>query len=315
MARPARPFGSIRRILCPIDFSAASAGVVAQAVALARRYDARITGMHVCSPLVAPIPTLPAPVDRVSQTEIERIRERTSACFAEAGEDVDVEVAVDIGRPAPAILERAASLPADLIVMGTHGAQGIERFLLGSVAEHVLRRALCPVLTVPAHRPSSLAFPWRRYLCAVDLSDPSQAALRYTASLAKTVGGTVTVLLVIEWPWLEPPPPSLSELPPAQAAALAEYRRYVETTANRQLEALVRDAGIDRAVVRIRHGKPYVEILRLAEEEHVDVIVTGVGGRSAVDMALLGSTTNQVVRRASCPVLTLRPQPGSADHR
>ena len=309
MAETARPLGSIRRILCPIDFSPASSRVVEEAVALARRDKARITGLHVYNPMVAPIPMLPAPADRVSQSEIERIRDHITACFAAVADDVDVEAVVDIGRPAATIVERAASLSADLIVMGTHGARGLERFLLGSVAEHVLRRAPCPVLTVPAQRPSSLVFPWRRYLCAVDLSEPSHAALHYTASLAKTLGGTVTVLLVIEWPWLEPPPPSLSELPPAQAAALAEYRRSVEATATTQLEALVLDAGIDRATVRIRHGKPYVEILRLAEEDHVDVIVTGVGGRSAVDMALLGSTTNQVVRRASCPVLTLRPDP------
>jgi nucleotide-binding universal stress UspA family protein len=193
-----------------------------------------------------------------------------------------------------------------MIVMGTHGARGIERFLLGSVAEHVLRQAPCPVLTVPAQRLSPPSFPWQRFLCAVDLSEPSEAALQYTALLANTLGGTVTVLLVIEWPWLEPPPPALSELPPEQAAALAEYRRYVESSATTRLEARVRDAGIDRAVVRIRHGKPYAEIVRLAEEEQVDVIVTGVGGRGAIDLALLGSTTNQIVRRASCPVLTLK---------
>jgi nucleotide-binding universal stress UspA family protein len=301
----ARPEVSIRRILCAIDFSPASPGVVEQAVALARRDKAQITGLHVYSPMVAPIPILPAPADRVSQTEVERIRDSITACFAAVSKDLDVDAAVDIGRPATAIIERAASLSADMIVMGTHGARGVERFLLGSVAEHVLRHARCPVLTLHAQRRSSLAFEWRRYLCAVDLSEPSLAALQYTLSLARTHGGVVTVLLVIEWPWVEPPPPVLSDLPPEQAAALSEYRRYVETTATARLEALVRDAAIDAVAVRVRHGKPYVEILRTAEDEQVDVIVTGVGGRSAVDMALLGSTTNQVVRRASCPVLTL----------
>ena len=58
-------------------------------------------------------------------------------------------------------------------------------------------------------------------------------------------------------------------------------------------------------VPRLRHGKSYVEILRLAAEEHADLIIMGVHGRSALDR-LFGSTTNQVVRQATCPVLTLR---------
>jgi nucleotide-binding universal stress UspA family protein len=57
---------------------------------------------------------------------------------------------------------------------------------------------------------------------------------------------------------------------------------------------------------RISHGRPYVEILRVAAEENVDLIVLGVHGRRMIDLAMFGSTTNQVVRRATCPVVTLR---------
>ena len=59
-------------------------------------------------------------------------------------------------------------------------------------------------------------------------------------------------------------------------------------------------------VPRLRHGKSYVEILRVASEQRADLIVMGVHGRNGLDMALFGSTTNQVVRQATCPVLTLR---------
>ena len=113
---------------------------------------------------------------------------------------------------------------------------------------------------------------------------------------------------VIEWPWPEPPPPVFAELPPEQAAALAEYRRYLEAAAMTRLEGLVPPlvgTGL-RTERRIRHGKPYVEILRVADEEHADVIVIGVHGRNVAGMALFGSTTNQVVRHAKCPVLTLK---------
>jgi nucleotide-binding universal stress UspA family protein len=92
-----------------------------------------------------------------------------------------------------------------------------------------------------------------------------------------------------------------------QGAALAEYRRYRETMAAAELEALVSTAaGSAKATTRLRHGKPYVQVLDVAAAESSDLIVIGVHGRNPVDLMLFGSTANQVVRRATCPVLTLR---------
>ena len=301
---------NIKRILCPIDFSDASAHVVDQAAAIAGWYKARIMALHVYSPLVAPIPTLPPPVERVPQTEIERMQESTRVCFqAASAAGIAVDVAVDIGRPAVEILDRAAKLPADLIVIGTHGASGLEHFLLGSVAEKVIRKAACPVLTVPPRARATSVLPFKRVLCAVDFSDPSLTALQYACSLAEQSGAALTILHVLEWPWEEPPPPVFEELPPAQAAALVEFRRYLEKSAMNRLKTLVPEASHSCCTPcpTLRHGKPHVEILRLAGQEQADLIVIGVHGRNVVDMTVFGSTTNQVVRHATCPVLTLKP--------
>ena len=256
-----------------------------------------------------PVPGLPVPKDRVPDAEVQRVREHTAACFGAAtaaGLRVDVEV--DIGRPASQILERAAGLPADMIVMGTHGSSGFEHLMLGSVTEKVLRRAGCAVVTVPPLAQATSTLPFRRVLCAVDFSDWSLKALDLAVSLAQESGAELTLLHVIEWPWEETPPPVMEGLPPAQAAALAEYRRYLEQSAMARLEALVPDAARDRLTVapRLSFGKSYVEILRVAGEVSADLLVMGVHGRNAIDLMLFGSTTNQVVRRATCPVLTLR---------
>jgi nucleotide-binding universal stress UspA family protein len=298
-----------KRILCPIDFSDFSAHVVDQAVTMARWSKARIIALHVYSPLIAPIPTLPAAAERAPQSEIDRMLETTRSCFQPAtAAGIDVEVVLDIGKPAAEILARAANIPADLVVMGTHGAGGFERFLLGSVAEKVLRRAPCPVLTVPPRARPSSAPPSEQVLCAVDFSDSSLAALRLACSLARESGGRVTAVHVIEWPWQEPPAPILAELPKEQAMALAEFRRYTEASAKKRLEGVLSDAappGVATAAV-VHHGKPYVEVLRIAEQEHANLIVVGVHGRNLVDMTVFGSTTNQIVRSATCPVLTLK---------
>ena len=295
------------RILCPVDFSDTSVHAVEQAVSLAGWYQVPITALHVYNPLVAPLPGLPVPAARVAEAELQRVRDETSSCLEAANTTgVDVEVLVEVGQPAREILACAERRPADLIVMGTHGVGGFEHLVLGSVAEKVLRKATCPVLTVPPRARATSRLPFKRILCAVDFSDWSLVALDFARSVAEESGASLTLLYVVEWPWKEPPAPVLSELPPQQAAALGEYRRYIETSAMARLELLVPDALRDRCTTCLRHGTPYTEILRLAAAETADLIVLGVHGRNLIDMTLFGSTTSQLVRRATCPVLTLR---------
>jgi nucleotide-binding universal stress UspA family protein len=179
--------------------------------------------------------------------------------------------------------------------------------VLGSVAEKVIRKAPCPVLTVPPRAHATSVLPFRRVLCAVDFSESSVEGLHYACSLARVSDAAVTVLHVIEWPWSEPPAPTFDDLPAAQAAALKEFRRYLETAATNQLKTIVTDVSMRVGLeVVVRHGKPYVGILDLAEEVHADLIVIGLHGRNPAEMASFGSTTTQVVRRARCSVLTLK---------
>jgi nucleotide-binding universal stress UspA family protein len=141
----------------------------------------------------------------------------------------------------------------------------------------------------------------------VDFSDPSLAAFETAAALIQGRDASLALLHVIEWPWSEPPAPDVRDLPLAQGAALVEFRRYIETSAAMRLNTLIAAAGLPSPTARlIVNGKPYVEILRVAAQRDADLIVMGVHGRNLVDLTLFGSTTNHVVREATCPVLTLR---------
>jgi nucleotide-binding universal stress UspA family protein len=306
MPRPATP---IRDILCPVDGSEPSAQAGAQAIAFAQWSGARVTALHVSPPLgVADPSRLAMVVDRPrDETDLvmrgwmeSQFRPRASAT------GVRLNLTVTPGAPAQEILALAARLPADLIVMGTHGASGFEHLMLGSVAEKVLRRAPCPVLTVPPRTFATSHLPFTRVLCALDFSDCSVDALEFAMATARGAGATLTLAHVLEWPWPEPPAPAFDDLPRHEAEALSEYRRRREREALTRLEALApKDLG-DRCHAHVRHGRAYVEILRLAAEEQTDLIVLGVHGRHPVDLAVFGSTTNQVVRHATCPVLTVR---------
>src|SRR5262249_20277087 len=199
---------------------------------------------------------------------------------------------VDEGNPAPRILDRANFVQADFIVMGTHGLSGFEHFMVGSVAEKVLRRATCPVMTVPPAAVTTAKVPYTRLLCAVDFSESSLTALRFAFSIAKESDANLTILHVFEWP-------------PDEDLLIArfdpnEYRQFVEVQAKDRLEALVTDDVRTwcKPATKIGYGKPYQQILEVAESDGTDLIVIGVHGRNPLDLALFGSTTNHVIRRA-----------------
>ena len=295
----------IANILCPTDFSDASVHAVDLATMIASWYKARIIALHVVSAAVV-VPEFSLPGGSVDKLAL---RSALAAGFSGASRaGVGVDVFLEDGSPAALILDKAASLAADMIVMGTHGTSGFQHLVLGSVTERVLRRAVCPVLTVPPRAQATSRIPFSRLLCAIDFSDSSLAALQFALSLAEESDARLTMLHVLDWPWEEPPPPRLEELPMAQAAALGEYRRYRENMAMTRLNTIVPDSMrlSHRPVARLSNGKPYAQILDVANEEGSDLIVIGVHGRNPLDLMVFGSTTNQVVRRATCPVLTLR---------
>jgi nucleotide-binding universal stress UspA family protein len=214
-----------------------------------------------------------------------------------------VQLDVSEGDPIDAIVRDGVATNADLIVMGTHGRSGMDRLMLGSVAESVLRKAPCPVLTVPRRAESAASLAFARILCAVDFSPASLRALQYASELAPAIGADVCALHVVEL--MTGDGDGLRE---EIADPATDYREAFREAALQRLQSTVPAAlGDDRDV---RHlvtiGRPHREIIRIAEQERYDLIVMGVEARSAADLLLFGSTTQHVLRRAPCPVLTVR---------
>ena len=293
----------IRHILCPTDLSEVAPGAFAHAAALARHHKAEVELAYVHEPLL-PGPAGPptCPPWAVLDPEVRGRLQAALEALAALAADVPVRFGVYEARVVPQILARAAGWPAHLVVMGTHGRGGFERWVLGSVTERVLRKATCPVLTVPPYAPAPPAAgpPFGRVVCAVDFSAPSLAAARYALGLTRETGAALTLVHVVEWPVEDERGTRLAGFD------VPEYRRYLERDA---LDRLRRLAGEDERAhpvePRIAGGRPWQEILRVVEEREADLVVMGVRGRSAVDLALFGSTTHHVVRGASCPALVV----------
>ena len=294
----------MNRILCPLDFSDSSRHGVRLAQAIARWFDARLTLLHVHQLVPSLIGVGPgataAPPVLLSNEDRRALFEalRTFGGVGEHARDVDALIVEDTSV-AGAIVNHASEISADLIVIATQGRSRLERFGLGSVAETVLRKAACPVLAVPPHVPAAaLSNPasMRHVLCPLDFSPHATSALPHALRWATKAGARVTALHVAEVS------PELAEPPLPEFEA---YRDRVVSDARRHLAGAVRETASPIPIEqRLAVGRPAAEILRFAADHQADLIVMGIRGRSQLDMAFFGSTTNRVVRLATCPVLT-----------
>ncbi len=143
---------TIRTIVHPTDFSEPSRAAFELACALARDYGAKLLILHVNPP--APVYAPDGVAVPFTMAEPEELRARLQA-IRPSDERITYEHRLLEGDPAERIVETAVQEKADLIVMGTHGTTGLVRLLVGSVAESVLRKAPCPVLTVRTAAASS----------------------------------------------------------------------------------------------------------------------------------------------------------------
>jgi nucleotide-binding universal stress UspA family protein len=142
----------------------------------------------------------------------------------------------------------------------------------------------------------------KKILVPTDFSESAHHALEYAVSLAQSFGAGVTLLHVVENVAVS----YASDLFPVPMAEVFEEVSGYARKETAALSAEVRAKGIEVAE-KVVQGKPAVEILRVAREDAIDLIVLGTQGRGVLDHALFGSTTERVVRKAPCPVLTCRP--------
>ena len=278
----------IERILCPVDFSEFSGRAYDYAHSFALHYKAKLFVQHVAESFIPFHDSYvsPALIDQIYAQQVagaeEKIRELGSRRNRNG---VEPEVILGRGPIADSILSLAESKDIDLIVMGTHGRRGFDRLVLGSVTERVLRKAQCPVLAV--HNPvQAITGPvqLQKILFCTDFSDNSPKALEYALLLACEYNAEISLLHVLE------------NSSGGKEQALKNLQ-----------EAIPADAqNWAKVVPVVRAGKAYQEILEYAAETQTDLIVMGVRGRNAIDLALFGSTTHRVIQAGPCPVLVVR---------
>lgn len=277
---------TIRHLLCPVDLSESSALALRHATALRSVLDGDLTIVYVRT---------------ARESATGRSLDGLETFVASIpGVAVSARLLEREGEPVSEILTTAGAVASDLIVMGTHGRTGLQRLLLGSVAERVIRRSPVPVLTVPPGVKNAAGefIRLETVLCGVDFSESSPRALEYAASIAAAARARLVLAHALEWSEeLETlPETGTSGLPSSEDDALA------------RLNGMLTDEMRARCApeLMIGYGEPADEVLRLVRECKVDLVVLGVRRRNPIDLMVFGSTTRRLIREGACAMLTVR---------
>lgn len=295
----------IKRILLATDFSRWARRAEDYACALACSWKASLTVLS-----VAEFPPGLNPDYPVNQQYLADLLKQASSQLADLkvrakGRGIAVTTRVATGIPSEEAITAAGAEDSDLLVVGTRGKTGLAHVLLGSTAERVIRGAPCPVLTVREEQAegedeggSSRPVTVERILVPVDFSDCSLDALEYATVVAQQAKASLTLLHVLE-------PVSYGLDFAFTHVGTREQVRELWTKRLEELTAVLKTTHVP-VESQLRGGLPSDSILDYAKTRPCDLIVMGTHGRRGVSHALSGSVAEAILRKAHCPVLTVR---------
>ncbi|RLM56767.1 universal stress protein [Halobellus sp. Atlit-31R] len=285
-------------VLFPTDGSEGAAQVLDHVLDLAVAHEATLHVLTAAGPGGDRLADDPNDVGAAIEAEAESIVTAAADRAAERG--IETVTAVRRGDPSEAIVDYADETGVGLVVMPTHGRTGLERLVIGSTTERVVRRSTAPVLTVQPDAESDLAYPYERILVPTDGSECATTALSFGADLAATDGSRLDLLAVVDIAHL-----GLDVRVDLQIEQLeSNAERFVDDGV-----VLATNAGVDEGDVagHVETGTSIYRTIRSFVDDHdVDLVVMGTHGRTGLDRYLLGSVTEKILRTVSVPVLTVR---------
>lgn len=304
---------SIRNILVPIDFWPISVQAIETAKRLADRLGATVHLAHVHhwqypagfrGPVLS-AGQLPASFEEHRR---EQLAEQLEAIASKSGLSPRDQTHLRTGAATfDEICRLAQEIPADLIVMPTHGYTGLKHVLLGSTAERVVQHSPCPVFVVrntngPSKTRARLSI--NTVLVPVDFSDCSRNGLQYAIGFANEVGARIILLHATYLGYIYSiEGTALYDIPALQKAARENVERQM-----RKLVRTVKFGGV-KFETAFTDGSPALDICTFAKDHDVDLIITSTHGLTGFTHVLIGSIAEKVVRHAPCSVLVVPSHP------
>lgn len=293
-----------KNILCATDFSDFSNRTVSYGIALANEFDSKLFVCHIIDlssvAIYGEFQLDPVGLqDRIMNDANEQLQELIG------NQQIDWEPLISVGHAADEISRIVDEKSIDLVISATRGRSGLKRIILGSVTERLMRTLSCPLLVV--HSPDKeLADPEdqevniKSILIGCDFSPDSGVAFDFGLSLAQEFQSELHLAHVVETSLYQ-------ELHKTDSAVEEEIQQEVRTRLVQKLQDMVPEDARNWCKPRtdLLDGHPYEEIVKYAEQNDMDMIVLGTRGHGLVKSLLIGSTTDRVVRRAPCPVLSV----------
>lgn len=304
---------SIQNIVVPIDFSKMSIQAIKTASRLARRFAASIHLAHVrqfdyAADFVAPAPPIvPFSFMPHEQDGEPSVVKELNAVAREYGVSSAICHVLSGAPPFDEICRVAQKIPADLIVMPTHGRTGLKHVFLGSTAERIVQHSSCPVLVTRGKALQSKngsRVTIKTLLVPVDFSDCSREALRYAIGFANEFGAKIILLHATYLGYIySSEGTALYDVPALQESA--------RKNAEGQMRELVRAVKFGQVKFEtvLTEGSPVLDICAFAQNQDVDLIVTSTHGLTGLQHVLIGSIAEQVIRHAPCSVLVVPSHP------
>jgi len=280
-----------------VDFFPGSLHALDYALNLAKNYKANVFALHVIEPV---IPTIYEPAFSVPdltsalEKESKRLLKELGGKATEAG--VPLKTEVRLGDITAEIRQTIERTKADLVVVGTHGSKGFQRWLLGSVTEKLMRHCPVPLLVIASRKKvHAIPFALGSILVTTDFSDGTADALKYAYSIAEECHAKIDLLHVVDEHMVEGP---------------SEIRESLIDGVRKKLDRLVPASAKPwcETNTTVATGTPYQVILKTAKKDKVGLLVMNVHGKGMLDRLLVGSTAERVVRGAECPVLLIPPK-------
>ena len=295
-----------RCVVVPLDGSAFAEQAVQPAAWIAQRSGGQLILLHVCVPANHFAGTVDVETEEAKTAARHRLTKYMGDLANRVSGSIRLPVSFRVaeGNAVTGIVDAAADLRADLVVMTSHGLGELADAWIGSVADGVLRQSQVPVLLVRPRTNGADREPrYQRILVPLDGSPTSEQALAPAIKLAKLANGAITLMAVVR---LQPPMGEPEPLVAGADTAAAEFRcaeAYIaEVTARVNKE--VRADGIVRVSLH-----PAMAILAVASELNADAITMATHGRSRLQRMTIGSVSDKVLRASSTPVLVVRPEP------
>jgi nucleotide-binding universal stress UspA family protein len=275
-----------KNVLCPIDLSPVSDGILRWAGLFARTFSAPLEILY-ADWWEPPRYFTEAQIQELSRQEQEgekALRSEVEALAKAALDDlVPYNVTVVEGHPTQQIMERAQKLTTGLIVMGSHGRTGIARLRLGSVAEDVVRASVCPVLIVKSVKDPGRAPTIENILCPVNFTSLSQQCLELSSELAGAFAARLWVVHTTDH----------------EEANLDEIHQRICDWVPQEVRGRCEVSEV------VRHGNAAEQVVLMAREHSADLIIMGAQHRPFLEFTTLGTTTERVMRHSLASVLVV----------